>query len=156
MNEKTQKITRGICRDVQTLLYDYTVRELGLARSEFVREHVRRCDACRAELALIQKTLDVLTMARKAPVPDRLSVHHRRRMSRAVMHPVLDWVCDHNVLVAITATLLTILLSVFILRWAMDVRVTDNSDGVPVNLPHPIPPELPAPPLQPPLQEEVK
>ena len=157
MNENPQKTGRSMCRDVQALLYDYQLRELGPARSEFVREHVRRCEGCRAELAAIRRTLDVLNMARNAPVPDRLSVHHRRRMSRAVMHPVLDWVCRHNVLVAVLAMLVTILLSALIMRWAMEVEPPDDYDAVPIELlPRLAPPVPGTPPMQPPLQEGTK
>lgn len=134
MNENQQKIGRSICRDVQVLLFDYQARELGSVRSEFVREHVRRCETCRAELAALQKTMDVLTMARAAPVPSHLSSHHRERMSRAVMHPVMDWICRHNVIVAVTAMLLTILLSVIIMRWAMNIEEPDNSDAYLIDL----------------------
>jgi hypothetical protein len=51
-----------------------------------------------------------------------------------VSHPVLDWVCNHNVIVALSATLLAILLAVILMRWAMDVEPPDNSDAVPVDL----------------------
>jgi predicted anti-sigma-YlaC factor YlaD len=134
MNENQTRNGHDICREVQGVLYDYMTRELGPARSEVVREHVRRCENCRSELAGLQKTLDVLSLARKAPVPDRLSEHHRRRISRAVSHPVLDWVCNHNVIVALSATMLAILLAVILMRWAMDVEPPDNSDAVPVDL----------------------
>jgi predicted anti-sigma-YlaC factor YlaD len=137
MSEDQVKNGHSICREVQGVLYDYMTRELGSARSEVVREHVRRCEVCRAELAGLQKTLDVLSLARKAPVPSRLSEHHRRRISRAVSHPVLDWICNHNVIVALSATLLAILLAAILMRWAMDVESPDNSDAVPIDLsPH--------------------
>lgn len=158
MSENPSNISRSICRDVQSLLYDYMGHELGPARSEFVREHVRRCETCRAELVSIQKAFDILNVARKAPVPAHLSVSHRRRMARAVMHPVLDWICRHNVLVATVAMLLTILLAVILMRWAMDVEKPDDSDAVPVFLvPHTNAGEGPDQSTQPPsLQEGAK
>lgn len=159
MNTDKGKVSRSICRDVQALIYDYMSRDLGPARSDFVREHVLRCDECRAELAAIQKTFDLLSLARKAPVPDRLSAHRRRRMSRAVMHPVVDWICNHSFVVAFASTLFAVLIAVLILRWAMQIDYRDDSDAVPIDLtPRDIPGlDLSAPNRQPvPSQEAPK
>lgn len=134
MSEDQGKNGHSICRDVQGVLFDYMTRELGPARSDVVREHVRRCEQCRAELAEMQKTLDVLTLARKAPVAERLSPDRRKRMSRAVAHPVIDWICTHNAIVGILAAAMAIIVAFLAMRWAMDVEPPDNSDAVPIDL----------------------
>jgi len=137
MNESTRPAGMSPCDEVQDVLLDYLNRELGPARSQFVREHVRRCERCRAAMAELSETIAVLNLARKAPAPDRLSPERRRLMQRAVLHPVIDWILRHNRTVAVVCTVVLLAGLILLARWAMDIEEPDISGAVPVNLSNP-------------------
>ena len=98
------------CTEIQSVLFDYMSRELGPARSDLVRAHLRRCPDCQAAGAEIQKTIDLLTQASRneSGLAVSLSPDHRKRMSRAVMHPVLDWVYQHHVVASVLVVALVL------------------------------------------------
>ena len=106
------------CGDLQALLFDYMNRELGAPRSDLIREHLRRCATCQARAAGIQDTLDLLHDASRAGgrVPDRLSEKHHARLTRALMHPVLDWTYRNHILVSAAVAAVVVLLTFFGLR----------------------------------------
>ena len=54
------------CGDIQALLYDYMNRELGGARSDLVREHLRHCPNCQKVAADIRRTTELLQAASRA------------------------------------------------------------------------------------------
>ncbi len=95
------------CRQIQAVLFDYMARELGDGQSLLVREHLRHCDVCRREAAAMQETLELLRSqdpARNAAT--HLSESRRRRLLRALLHPVMDWMVVHHWLVAVLAVIL--------------------------------------------------
>ena len=104
---------RPACEEVQALLTDYLARELGSARSDFVREHLQHCSACRHALADIDRTFETLKRA-TGPLPDvvlSLDEPHRRRLRWAALHPLLDWMAQRHTVVSLLAVLLALLLS---------------------------------------------
>ncbi len=122
------------CEDMQMLLFAYMTRELGDVQSRVVREHLRTCETCRQEAAAIEETLATL----RAGADDggdkslRLSDERRERLWRAVFHPVLDWVDRHHRLVAGVAALLTLLLTIFLLRHAAIWKRQQLEEGIPI------------------------
>jgi hypothetical protein len=98
------------CGDIREVLFEYMSRELGDARSELVREHLRRCADCQREAAEIQETLDLLhaDSERRTEAAGVLSRERRRRLFRAYMHPLLDWIYEHHILVSIAVALVVI------------------------------------------------
>ena len=123
----------AVCEDVRSVLFEYMTHELGDARSVFVREHLRRCAACRAEAADIKATLAALHAADDgAAPPARLSEDHRERLLRAVMHPVLDWIDRHHRLVAALVAVIVILSVLFTVRNAALFRVVEPEPGIPI------------------------
>ncbi len=95
------------CDDIRPLLFDYMTHELGEAQSVLVGEHLRRCEICRTEAAEIQNTIATLQAhdpARRAA--QHLSAGRHRRLMRAVMHPVADWMLEHHWLTALLTALL--------------------------------------------------
>lgn len=108
----------GRCADIQGVLFDYLARELGPARSDLVREHLRLCPECRREAAEIQATLDALKAAgpAEADAPMRLTDDRRRRLAWSVMHPVRDWMQRHHALVALVAAVIVLALAAALLR----------------------------------------
>jgi hypothetical protein len=95
-------------------MLDYVQHGLGEGRADLVREHTRRCPACHERMVTLQETVGILHDApfSSGPLPQRLSERHHSRIVRAVMHPVLDWIYVHHILVsALVATI--VLASVF-------------------------------------------
>jgi predicted anti-sigma-YlaC factor YlaD len=132
-----------MCGDIQSVLFDYMSRELGPARSELVRGHLRKCPACRKEAAEIRETLELLQVASRDPtgVPDRLSEDRRARLVRAYMHPVLDWVYTHHVLVSVVMAVVVIAVALAILLKVRADRL-DRLDPGPTVTIGPGPPRL--------------
>ena len=95
------------CEAIQALMLEYMQRGLGEGRSDVIREHTRRCETCRERMSDLQNTLGLLDAAfPHGSPPDHLSDRHRARLARALMHPMLDWVYVHHILVsALVATL---------------------------------------------------
>jgi predicted anti-sigma-YlaC factor YlaD len=128
------------CEDIQTVLFDYMARELGPARSELIREHLRKCPDCQAVAAEIQSTLNLLRRDsdRTAGIPEHLSPERRRRLTWASMHPVMHWIERHHTAVSVLATLIGIALLLLLLRRSI-VWPDDTSRGIPVTIGRPTP-----------------
>lgn len=116
--KKPSETVRTPCAAIQETLFDYMARELGPAQSDLVREHVRRCPECQKVAADIQSTLDLLRRASHAPfdAPTRLSEKRRQRLWRALMHPILNWIYTHHVLVSLITSLIAILVILALLE----------------------------------------
>ena len=121
------------CEEIQAVLFDYMTRELGTARSELVREHLRKCPDCRVAAAEIQATLDALRSVSEAEpeIPERLSDERRQRITRAVTHPFVDWMYRHHVAFSIIAAIAVSALAVAVLRKVQAYR-TGTPPGVTV------------------------
>ncbi|NQT92529.1 MAG: zf-HC2 domain-containing protein [Lentisphaerae bacterium] len=106
------------CEDIQGVLFDYMSRELGEARSVLVREHLRKCEECQAAAKDVQTTLDLLHSLSRAEgdADSRLTDDRRRRVLRALTHPVIHWVERHHILVSFVATVLVLLVVLTVLR----------------------------------------
>lgn len=121
------------CEDIQMLIFAYMTRELGDVQSRVVREHLRSCQVCRQEASEIKETLAALRAGADDSSEElRLSDDRRERLWRAVFHPVLDWIDHHHRLVAGLAALLTLLLTLFLLRHAAIWRTQQVEEGIPI------------------------
>lgn len=143
MNEGGEKQQKGgqngmmSCGDIQSVLFDYMTRELGTARSDLVREHIRKCESCRAAAADIQATLDLLKKASASTgetMPSRLSRKRRKRIIRAMMHPVLDWISVNHFIVSVIVMGLVIIAALLILRTLEPWRISDPPEGITVTI----------------------
>ena len=124
------------CEDIQAVLFGYMNRELGEARSDLIREHLRKCPRCQAVAAEIQETLDMMRgpVDRPSEVPERLSDERRARIVRSFMHPVLDWIYVHHVLVSIAMTAIALVLLFCALRRVKAWRDGRLDPGVSVTI----------------------
>jgi len=128
-NSNTHGNTESVmhCEEIQDLLFDYMSRELGESRSAFVREHLRKCPDCQAAAREIKDTVDLLhaASADQAGLPERLSEDRRHRILWAVMHPILDWIYSHHILVSLVMTIMAALVGFCVLRkvhlWTVDM-----------------------------------
>lgn len=107
------------CEDIQDVLFDYMSRELGAARSDLVREHLRKCENCQAVAQEVQSTLDLLHSASRLDAGDkRLTDDRHRRVLRALTHPVIHWIERHHILVSFAVAGLVLLAVLVVLKRA--------------------------------------
>lgn len=120
-NDKAKAAHRLKCDDIRELLIEYFLRELGQNRSDLVREHLRKCEDCRAAAAELSDTVDLLRSTMHDPEePQRLSDESRRRILHAISHPLLDWMSRHHALVSTVVVIITLLVAGLLLR---DIRI---------------------------------
>lgn len=108
------------CDQIRGVLFDYLAHELGDKQSYLVREHLLHCESCRREAAEIQSTLALLKSDTSVRPPERLSNGVRRRLERALLHPLMDWCYVHRRLVASAAAL--VIMGLLILFAAIAAR----------------------------------
>jgi hypothetical protein len=122
------------CADIQEVLLAYMSRELGDAQSLLVREHIRACDTCRAEAAEIEATLSLLHQAADDDegVDDRLTDERRKRILRAALHPVIDWIDMHHRLVSIVLAVLVLAAALIALRDFKIFNPEPLEEGIPI------------------------
>jgi hypothetical protein len=122
------------CEDIQEVLFAYMSRELGDTQSVLVREHIRKCDVCRAEAAEIEATLAMLR--RGSPDADagdvRLTDERRKRILRAVFHPVIDWIDIHHRLVSVVLAVLVLAVAFMAVRHAEIFKHEPLEEGIPI------------------------
>ncbi|MBM4147706.1 MAG: hypothetical protein FJ224_01480 [Lentisphaerae bacterium] len=125
----------GLCPDVRDVLFDYLSGELGGARSELVREHLRRCADCRSAAAELSDAAMLLKRAsqRQAGVPEMLSDERKRRIRRAAEHPAMQWVVRRHVLVSLIAAVLAAAVVFLVLRRARMYR-EQEWDGIGIEI----------------------
>jgi predicted anti-sigma-YlaC factor YlaD len=122
------------CEDIQPVLFAYMSRELGETQSVLVREHIRKCAACRSEAAEIQETLDLLNDSAGACEDSRLSDERRERILLAVFHPVINWIDLHHRLVSILLALLVLASVLLGLRHFEIFRPLDLGEHIQVKI----------------------
>ncbi len=121
------------CADIQVLLLDYMNRELGEARSNLVREHLRKCATCQAAAAEIQATLNVLRSASELDkgMPDRLSLDRRQQIIDVLSRPRVDWI---YIVVAIAITIIVTGAVISMFRAMSRARERDLSNAIVVDI----------------------
>jgi predicted anti-sigma-YlaC factor YlaD len=128
---KTAKIMK--CEDMQELFLEFGARELGGARSDMVRDHLEKCETCQEAYKEVQETLAFL---RKTSIPDqelpnKLSTDHQARLSRALMHPVREWIFTHHTLVSIIITIVAVVLTaVYVRKFKPSSRLKITDPGI--------------------------
>jgi predicted anti-sigma-YlaC factor YlaD len=122
------------CDEIQEVLLEYLTREMGPARAALVREHLRRCPACKSAAAALQATLHALHRdAEEGGGPVRLSEDRRARLFRAFAHPVLDWGYRHHIIVSLIVAVVVTLLVWLRIR-TMQAWNPPLTGGIPVNI----------------------
>ncbi len=104
------------CKEIQEVLAAYMSRELGETQSILVREHIRKCNACRADAAEIKETLSMLNQSNNIDNQLRLSADRRKRILLAVFHPIINWIDLHHKLVSIVLALVVLATTIIALR----------------------------------------
>ena len=121
------------CDAIQDVLTAYMSRELGDAPSLAVREHLRTCESCRREAADIQATLDALKATMPAhPETAVLSDDRRKRLARAVMHPIQAWLIEHHRMIALIATCIILGLTLYVIRNAILLKPEPDYERIPI------------------------
>ena len=150
------------CEEIRGVLFEYMTRELGPGQSDVVREHIRKCPACQKEAAEIQMTVELLQRSSQEPFesPSRLSDKRRKRIWRAIMHPLLTWIYVHHVLVSLIVAAIALVTGMILVNklplpsWEppqFGPTITigrgdpDAQPGTTQDQPEPPSPEVPAP-----------
>lgn len=128
----TEKIQMK-CEDIRTVLFEYMSRELGKGRSDLVRTHLKKCPDCREEAAEMRKTMELLRTTEKQGLPVRLSDDHRKRIIRAITHPVLHWLTTHHILTSIIMAIITITIVSCVL-YRIKIWADEPPDGIPITI----------------------
>jgi len=126
------------CEEIQDLLYDYLTHTIGRARGELIREHIRKCDDCRTVAADVQTTLDLLKDAssQQSREPMSLTDDRRRRLWRAFMHPVLDWLYSHHILVSVAVAIAAVIVTLFVVKGVQIIWKVRKETDSPQPRPH--------------------
>lgn|GEM_PF-1932754 len=125
---------RTRCEEIQPLLLDFLTRELGGARADVIREHLRRCSACRAAASEMQTTVEALRRVPGAGEGDqKLSEKHRARILKSITHPILAWMDRHHVLVSIIVVIVAAL-AVFALLRRVRLLKEDHASHITVTI----------------------
>ena len=121
------------CHEIQDLMLDFMQHDLGDGRSDLVREHIRRCPDCQARFHELQHTLGILHDApfARGVLPQHLSRRHHDRLVRAMMHPVLEWIYVHHILVSILIALIELAMTLAGLR-RFQIWRESVAPGIPV------------------------
>ncbi len=132
------------CASVQDALMAYQDRELGSGATTLVREHLRRCDRCREELAALAGVRAALQANDpSAQMPETLSQRRHRRILWAWTHPLLSWCVRHHRWVSLLAALLGLLAVAGALRgWRL---FAPPPEGIDVQIGRPPPSQAPGP-----------
>jgi predicted anti-sigma-YlaC factor YlaD len=132
------------CEEIQEVLFDYLSHEIGpTGRAELVRAHLLKCEECRKAAAEMQEVVKALQSAgRGQQPPEKLDPTHHQRIRWALMHPVLDWIFAHHIIVSIAITLLLALLAFSLLARA---KLWDDpdTDVITVTIGRGAPPTIP-------------
>ncbi len=122
------------CEQIQSVLLAWMARELGANTSALVREHLRHCATCQAEMQEVAATLELLRDGDPAyNAPPTLAEYRRQRIIWAWAHPFLDWCVLWHRWISLIAAILALLLAFHLLRgWS--VFAPPPPDGIPVTI----------------------
>ena len=125
-------VTTVKCEEVQPLLVSYMSHELGPSRSDFVREHLRKCSNCQKVVNDMQSTMDILSNAAKLPshIPDRLTPDRRLKINWYFKHPFMLWM-ERNILLIsmIIVSILLILMAILLMQKKFGIDTIKLEDG---------------------------
>ncbi len=115
------------CEEVQQHLFAYLTHEISQNSSQLIKQHLSKCDNCQAEAEQIKKALDILKINAdiKENIPTRLSEKRRELIIRSFMHPVLDFIYRHHIIISLIAALITIF-SAFVVLWHLKIYFYDK------------------------------
>jgi len=156
------------CRQVDALLPEYLEGALDAKRSNGVRFHLEDCDACAAELALLERSLDVLESAAvRAPEVDlwpafaaRLAQEQESRRAPSIWPSLaaLRWPTLPRLAFAPAMGLAAAVVVALVVRQAPSTAPQTNMAGVPSTpaLTSPVDTEPEASPITPPSVETAE
>ncbi len=96
------------CEQIHPLLTQYLLHDLDSEQNAAVQEHLATCEACQAELQMLEPTLALLADALSEPVGSRHLTENRRER---ILHPgrtrqAIQWVGTHRPRLAVAAGLI--------------------------------------------------
>ncbi len=120
------------CDEIQAVLLAYMTHDLGETQSILVREHIRKCDSCRAEAAEIEETFSLLRQTGGTSDHLHLSDERRKRILLAVFHPAINWIDLHHKLVSVVLAVVILTTTILALRNFAIFRNEPLEEGIPI------------------------
>lgn len=137
MNKEKKTKNRMKCEDVQANLVAYITNDAGYARTELIKKHLENCTACQTESAQIKEALNFLHGIHKdEDIPTKLSNKRRKLIIRSFMHPVLDFIYRHHIIISIIVAIITIAVSLCTLRQVKIWHSEKLETGISVSIKH--------------------
>ena len=136
MNEEKNIITKKMkCSDIHTHLFSYITHDTGQSRTELIKNHLADCINCQAEAKQIKEALDFLNGTYETKnIPTQLSDKHRALIARSFMHPILDFIYRHHIIISIITALITIAITLCVLRQVKVWHSEKLESGISVSL----------------------
>jgi len=124
------------CRNISEVLAAYLMGELEPARAALVRAHLEACEKCRVEADALRATLDVLRQAAQqtADLPTHLERRRVEEILAAKSHPLMRWMEQHFVILAVIVVSAILLNILFLMRRRLAPREPPDEQPIPVQV----------------------
>lgn len=135
MNKK-KKITNSMkCTDIQPHLFAYITHDAGQERTSIINKHLKHCNTCQTEAKQISDAINFLNSTHKIEnIPTQLSEKRKKLIIRSFMHPIIDFIYRHHITMSIIAAIITIAITLCILRQVKVWHSEQLDTGVPVSI----------------------
>ncbi len=136
MSKENKKITTKMkCDDIQAHLFAYITHDVGQSRAELIKKHLENCSNCRAEATQIKEALSFLNSTHKTEnIPTQLSEKRRALIVRSFMHPILDFIYRHHIIISIITAIIAVSLTLCVLRQVKVWHSEKLNPGISVSL----------------------
>jgi predicted anti-sigma-YlaC factor YlaD len=118
MSNKNKQPNTMKCEDIQAHLFAYTTHDTGQGRTEIIKKHLEECENCRIEAAQIKEAVNFLhdVAHTDGNIPTKLTEKRRALIARSFMHPVLDFIYRHHIIISIITAIIAITVTLCALR----------------------------------------
>ncbi len=129
------------CTDVQAHLFAYITDDTGQNRASLIKKHLGKCEECQAEAAKIQEAFHFLQGTHTTEsIPTHLSEKRRALIMRSFMHPVLDFIYRHHIIISLATAIIATIVTLSVLRQVRIWRTEKIEAGISVSLGNKKPP----------------
>ncbi len=135
MNKKKKTTNSMKCTDIQAHLFAYITHDAGQERTELIKKHLGHCSNCQAEAKQIKDAINFLNSTHKIEnIPTQLSEKRKKLIARAFMHPIIDFIYRHHITMSIIAAIITITITLCVLRQVKVWHSEQLDTGIPVSI----------------------
>ena len=138
MSNNDNKINTTKCEDIQAHLFAYITHDAGQGRTEIIKKHLENCKTCQIEAAQIKEAVSFLHDVAHTTdnIPTKLTEKRKELIVRSFMHPVLDFIYRHHIIISIVTAIITLTITLCVLRQVKIWHSEKLDTGVSVSLRH--------------------